>query len=132
MIVKDEETVVGRCIDSLRELVDYWVICDTGSTDRTAELIRERFGDVPGELHQTPWVDFGHNRTEAIGRAAGKCDYILILDADMELHVPRGYDWDLSADSYLIRYAGQHDYLVCALPGRAYTRATRRSMAHGA
>ncbi|MGI9658760.1 MAG: glycosyltransferase, partial [Gaiellaceae bacterium] len=115
MIVKDEEAVICRCIDSLKDVVDYWVICDTGSTDRTIELARERFGEVPGEVHRTSWVNFGHNRSEAIQLAAGKSDYILIVDADMELRVPDGYAWTLSSDSYLVHYEGELDYAQAML-----------------
>ena len=35
MIVKNEEDVLARCLDSAAELVDEIVIVDTGSTDRT-------------------------------------------------------------------------------------------------
>jgi len=46
MIVKNEVDVLGACFASCRDLIDHWVICDTGSTDGTQELIRrEREGD---------------------------------------------------------------------------------------
>ena len=38
MIVKDEEAVLARCLDSVRALVDEVIIVDTGSTDRTAQI----------------------------------------------------------------------------------------------
>ena len=37
MIVRDEEEVLGRCLDSVRKLVDEIIIVDTGSRDRTKE-----------------------------------------------------------------------------------------------
>lgn len=83
MIVKDEAKVIERCLASVRGLVDTWVISDTGSTDGTQELIRRALAGVPGELHQDPWVDFGHNRTRNIRRARGRADYLLLIDADM-------------------------------------------------
>ena len=64
MIVRDEVDVLGRCFDSCRELIDHWVICDTGSTDGTQDLIRRELAGIPGELHEHDWVDFGHNRSE--------------------------------------------------------------------
>ena len=35
MIVKNEEDILARCLDSVKELVDEIVIVDTGSTDGT-------------------------------------------------------------------------------------------------
>ena len=45
MIVKNESKII---VDTLTKLLkkikwDYWVICDTGSTDNTRELITEFF-----------------------------------------------------------------------------------------
>ena len=55
MIVKDEVEVLSSCFASCRELIDHWVICDTGSTDGTQELIRRELAGIPGELHERPW-----------------------------------------------------------------------------
>ena len=38
MIVKNEEAVLARCLDSIKELMDEIIIVDTGSTDRTKEI----------------------------------------------------------------------------------------------
>lgn len=103
MIVKDESRVIERCLESVRPLVDHWVISDTGSTDGTQDLIRKVLDGIPGELHEEPWVDFGHNRTRNIQHARGRGDYLLTLDADHVLRqdapLPR-----LTADSYMLRY----------------------------
>jgi tetratricopeptide (TPR) repeat protein len=103
MIVKNESLVIERCLEAVRPLVDYWVISDTGSTDGTQDLIRKVLDGVPGELHEDPWVDFGHNRTRNIQHAQGKADYLLTLDADHVLRqdapLPR-----LTAGSYMLRY----------------------------
>lgn len=101
MIVKDEAPVIERCLFALKPHIDFWVIVDTGSTDGTQDLIRRYLADIPGELHERPWVDFGHNRTEAIRLARGKADYILIMDADNILRTPPDWRWpELSADGY--------------------------------
>ncbi|MFI6543754.1 glycosyltransferase [Streptomyces prunicolor] len=103
MIVKNESLVIERCLEAVRPLVDYWVISDTGSTDGTQDLIRKVLDGVPGELHEDPWVDFGHNRTRNIQHARGKADYLLTLDADhvmrQDAPLPR-----LTAGSYMLRY----------------------------
>ncbi len=82
MIVKDESRVIKRCLESVKPLIDYWVIVDTGSTDGTQEIIKKYLKDIPGELHERPWKNFGENRTEAFQLARGKGDYILFMDAD--------------------------------------------------
>jgi glycosyltransferase involved in cell wall biosynthesis len=91
MIVKDEAPVIRRCLDSARGLIDRWVIVDTGSSDGTQDLIRNCLHDVPGELHERPWRNFGHNRSEALALARGAADYVLLLDADEELQLAPGF-----------------------------------------
>lgn len=82
MIVKNESGIIKRCLDAARPYFDTWVIVDTGSTDGTQDLIRELLADVPGELHELPWKNFGETRTEALELARGKAERILFLDAD--------------------------------------------------
>ena len=112
MIVKDESAVIRRCLESVRELIDYWVICDTGSTDDTRRIIQETLVGMPGELHDVPWIDFGHNRTMALKLARGKADYHLLIDADMTLNTPADFRAALTDDAYLVRYTGPKDYWV--------------------
>ena len=103
MIVKDEASVIARCLASVRPLIDYWIIVDTGSTDETQDVIRNVLQDLPGELHQSPWVDFAHNRSEALSLARQHGDYTLIIDADDVLELPARFKMpQLTADSYLI------------------------------
>lgn len=85
MIVKDESKVITRCLASVKPIIDYWVIVDTGSTDGTQEIIKEFMKDIPGELHEKPWKNFEHNRNEALSLAKDKADYLLIMDADDHL-----------------------------------------------
>lgn len=82
MIVKNEAHVIRRCLESARPWIDRWLIVDTGSTDGTQALIRELLGDIPGELVERPWKNFGHNRSEAIALAGTASDYLLFIDAD--------------------------------------------------
>ena len=103
MIVRNEAPVIRRCLDSVRPIIDCWVIVDTGSTDGTQDLIREHLGDLPGELIERPWVDFAHNRSEAVDFARGRADYLLVIDADETLEITEGFQMPrLSADSYNI------------------------------
>lgn len=51
MIVKNEETVLARCLDSVRDLVDEIIIVDTGSTDRTKEIAAR----YTSQIYDFPW-----------------------------------------------------------------------------
>lgn len=82
MIVKDEKAVIERCLNSIKPYIDYWVIVDTGSTDGTQGVIEKCLCDVPGELFERKWVNFAHNRNEALELAKGRADYVVFIDAD--------------------------------------------------
>jgi hypothetical protein len=86
MIVKNESKIIISTLQNLCSKIsfDYWVICDTGSTDNTKELILDFFTNknIKGELYLDEWKDFGHNRTLALERAFNKTDYLFINDAD--------------------------------------------------
>ena len=103
MIVKNESKVIERCLNSVKPLIDYWVIFDTGSTDGTQKIVEECMKDIPGELHQSPWVDFAHNRNEVLIAAKNKADYILFIDADEILEFSKDFALPrLQKDSYYI------------------------------
>ena len=77
MIVKNEEEVLARCLDSVRGIADEIIICDTGSTDQTKE-IAARYTDL---VYEEPWQeDFAAARNAAFLRAS-KEDWFW-LDAD--------------------------------------------------
>lgn len=106
MIVKNEAHVICRCLASVKPFIDYWVIVDTGSSDGTQELIQDTLKDLPGELYERPWKDFGHNRTEALRLAQGRADYLFIIDADEVVVTPSGFQMPaLSADGYLLLHS---------------------------
>lgn len=110
MIVKNEANIIERCLASVKDLVDHWIICDTGSTDDTIERIERVLEGIPGTVHRRPWVNFGVNRTEAIELAKNKADFVLIIDADMTASFEEGAKHNLTADSYMVRYTGDLDY----------------------
>ncbi len=104
MIVRNESRVILRSLASVKPKIDYWVIVDTGSTDGTQEIIREFMKDLPGELHEKPWIDFEHNRNEALALALNKADYLLFLDADEEWVISNDFDKnELHRDFYAVR-----------------------------
>jgi glycosyltransferase involved in cell wall biosynthesis len=81
---KNEEHCIQNTLESVYKHIDYWVVCDTGSTDRTCEIVKNFFEEkgIPGELHIDKWVGFDHNKTLMMKRAKDKADYVLHLDAD--------------------------------------------------
>ena len=99
MIVKNEEDVLERCLDSVADLVDEIVIVDTGSTDSTRE-IAARYTD---KIFDFPWRDdFAAARNESFAHAS--MDYCMWLDADdvlleadraafLELTPPSRWSW---------------------------------------
>ncbi|MDD2769644.1 MAG: glycosyltransferase family 2 protein [Methylococcus sp.] len=103
MIVKDEAPVIRRCLAAVKPLISHWVIVDTGSSDGTQDIIRECLADLPGKLHERPWRDFGHNRSEALTLAQGQADYLFVIDADERLWLPEGFVMPtLEADAYYL------------------------------
>ena len=78
MIVKNESHIIKNTLIKLLKKIkfDYWVISDTGSTDNTKELITEFFKevDIPGEIYNDEWKDFGHNRSKALEHAFNKSE----------------------------------------------------------
>ena len=103
MIVKDESAVIQRCLESVKGLIDYWVIVDTGSSDGTQNIIRGYLRDVPGELHEQPWVNFAHNRNAALQLAQNRSDYLLFIDADERLEYAKSFAWPpLDKDYYAV------------------------------
>ena len=77
MIVKDEEAVLSRCLDSLHDIMDEIIIVDTGSTDKTKEIARK----YTDKIFDYKWCnDFADARNFAASKATG--DYIYTADAD--------------------------------------------------
>lgn len=77
MIVKNEEAVLARCLDSVRELADEIVIVDTGSTDGTKEIA----GRYTDKIYDFIWTgDFSDARNFSFSKAT--MDYIYAADAD--------------------------------------------------
>jgi hypothetical protein len=114
MIVRDEESVIERALLSAIPWIQTYMIVDTGSTDRTKEVVRRVMteADISGTIVDRPWVDFGHNRTEALQLCRDKMEWAIMLDADDNLAgqvVPRA-TWDhLEVDAFAMRI--RHDHI---------------------
>ena len=84
MIVKDESHIIHECLESMLPYIDRYDITDTGSTDKTCEIVKEFFKEkgIEGELYCEDWKGFDYNKTKMFEIAYNKADYILHLDAD--------------------------------------------------
>lgn len=77
MIVKNEERILARCLDSLKGLMDEIIIVDTGSSDRTKEIAAA----YTDRIYDFIWTgDFSEARNFAFSKA--EMDYIYSADAD--------------------------------------------------
>ncbi len=74
--VKNEEKAISGMIESVREIVDEIVVVDTGSTDKTKDIVRP----LCDKLIEKEFTNFGDIRTFTLKQAS--CDWILMLDAD--------------------------------------------------
>jgi glycosyltransferase involved in cell wall biosynthesis len=101
MIVKNESHVILRLLSSVYKHIDYWAIVDTGSTDGTQEIIKSFFETkgVPGELLETPWVDFSTCRNIALEAIEKTCDYGIWIDADEEFIPHERFDMKIALNS---------------------------------
>lgn len=123
MIVRNESKIIGRCLESCRDVIDGYVIVDTGSTDDTRAMIVDKLRAlVPGQVLQHPWVNFGESRTRAADAARVWASeqgwdlsetYLLLLDADHILYKDAAFNkQSLTAVSYhVLQVAGQLEYL---------------------
>jgi tetratricopeptide (TPR) repeat protein len=77
MIVRDEEAMLGRCLEAAAPAVDEIIVVDTGSVDRTIQIAKS-FG---ARVIERPWTgSFSEARNASFDAATS--DWIIYLDAD--------------------------------------------------
>ena len=109
MIVKNETKNLKKLFESIHEVIDYYVIHDTGSTDGTPELIKKIMNnyDISGEIFHEKWKNFGYNRQKALESAYNSDfnpDYVFIIDADEEFfYKDKNWFKNLKKDIYNIK-----------------------------
>lgn len=106
-IVKNEEKIIERMLKSVINIIDFFVIVDTGSTDNTIEVIKKFFSNynVKGIIKKSSFVNFEYNRNEALNICYSlnlANNYILLLDADMVLEYNDFDVKSLTEDCYTI------------------------------
>jgi glycosyltransferase involved in cell wall biosynthesis len=102
---KNEEHIIGAVLDAVSPYIDYLVVADNGSTDRTLEIVQEfmdRTG-IPGEIYRDEWHGFDKNKTMMMEYVYDKTDYVLHLDADDVLAGDFSFNQtDTGYDTYLM------------------------------
>jgi len=89
MMLKNEEKRLRTTLDSVVGGVDSLVIYDTGSTDRTAEILKEFCAehDMPLHVKEGEFTDFSTSRNVALAFADEfpEIDFVLLMDCNDEL-----------------------------------------------
>jgi glycosyltransferase involved in cell wall biosynthesis len=129
MIVKNEEDVIARCLESVKEIVDEIIIIDTGSNDKTKEIVSRYTSNV----YDFQWIDdFSAARNFSFSKATE--EYILWLDAD-DIILPDDADkfkflketLDTSVDSVTAKYNVDFDEYGNITLGYRRNRLVKRS-----
>jgi hypothetical protein len=81
---KNEEHCIKATLESVYKYIDYWIVCDTESTDNTCNIVTEFFKEknIPGELFIDKWRGFDKHKSLMFERAYNKTDFVFHLDAD--------------------------------------------------
>ena len=120
MIVCNAQDSIQTTLDCATSMADEVVVVDTGSTDRTLQIVRHS----QARLIETPWGDdFSAARNLCLSHVQG--DWVLWLDAGEHL---RGDDPQLLAEFARGRADGSRAYLLLVKipPGPESIQASRR------
>jgi len=120
---KNEEHCIQKTLESVYKSIDYWIVCDTGSTDRTCNIVKDFFKEkgIPGELFVDEWKGFDKNKCLMMARAKDKADYILHIDADDLLFGDIVLPDDNKDAYYLLNRRGSSSFKTTILYSGKYT-----------
>jgi glycosyltransferase involved in cell wall biosynthesis len=89
-MIRNEERHVATMLRSTpRESV--FIVCDTGSTDQTIEIVNATLQGYPNRIAHHTWVNFGHNRNKCLSEARAfvahypTVEWIILIDGDHEM-----------------------------------------------
>ena len=81
MIVKNAEDTIEKTLRHAKTLVSRYTILDTGSTDKTLNIIKATMEGMDGDVFEEPFVDFEVSRNRAFELATpSPCKYFIVLD----------------------------------------------------
>lgn len=86
IMVKNEAERIERTLSTVIEYIDHVVVLDTGSTDKTKEIITNycQTARKPLKMEDLSFVNFAHNRNHLLKMCHGLSDFVLLLDANEE------------------------------------------------
>jgi len=86
IIVKDEERCIKRCLDSMLPIFDEIVVVDTGSTDKTLDILSSMNNPRIKIFHMKWEDDFAKARNFALDNVTS--DWVFFIDADEYFEAP--------------------------------------------
>lgn len=97
MIVKNEEHVIERALNSCYTMIDSYCIVDTGSTDNTKEKIKNFFDskNISGKIVDFEFTNFEECRNVSITEGKELGDYGFWMDADEQLFLDKNFNKQL-------------------------------------
>jgi tetratricopeptide (TPR) repeat protein len=123
LMVKNESSIIERCLKNAIPHVDAVFILDTGSTDNTIEVANEvlKSSNIVFKILTEQWINFGYNRTLSFLRCRDFCKelewdmnntYAFAIDADMIIMPCRMFsEYELTLGGYsIIQKAGTLEY----------------------
>tara|TARA_R110000737_G_scaffold295757_1_gene302407 strand:+ start:277 stop:1500 length:1224 start_codon:yes stop_codon:yes gene_type:complete len=131
MIVKDEEHVIKRALSSCYQMIDSYCIIDTGSTDKTKEVIKDFFDskNIEGKIIDFEFTNFEECRNLSITEAKGLGDYGFWMDADEELVLKDTFNKTIFSQFLATSKLDQFQ-ILCYYGGMNYFRSQFYSLSH--
>jgi glycosyltransferase involved in cell wall biosynthesis len=86
MVVRNEEPQLSRCLENVHDLIDDFVVVDTGSTDNTIDVLKQRFGARVFSAPPPPDDPYVITHARNLSLQKNEADWILVLDADECMH----------------------------------------------
>lgn len=119
--VLDEASLIRHCIDHLRNIgVEEFIVCDMGSTDGTADILRSEEGKdfkILWSSNEDPGDEWLRRNSQAV--ATSCASWVLMLDAD-EFPLPAGGDLHRALSSIDAEVVKVPRYNVVQSPGKLH------------
>lgn len=101
LIMRDEEDNIPTCLPNMSEVVDGYIISDTGSTDESISVAKE---NIPGgylcDVSSTTWVNYGYNRNVSLRRLERVLYPRMVEKTGLDLQAPITWGEYVELESY--------------------------------